>query len=66
MIKSQTDYAMLMASLPPYALSLWEVENKRLSRVQLDKHLSLLTAEDKQTLDKIEVALHCIGQKCHQ
>ena len=58
MIGPQTDYAMLIASLPPHALSLWDVQNKSLSRVQLDRHLSLLSVEDKQILDNIEAALH--------
>lgn len=57
MINSQTDYAMLMASLPPHALSLWDSKNKRLSRVQLDRHLSLLNSKDKQTLDEIQAVL---------
>jgi len=58
MINSQTDYAMLMASLPPHALSLWDVKNKRLSSVQLERHLSVLSAEDRQMLREIETVLH--------
>jgi len=58
MIKPQVDYAMLMASLPPHALSLWDDKNKSLSQVQLERHLTLLQPEDKQMLAKIESVLH--------
>jgi len=58
MITAQTDYAMLMASLPPHALSLWDIKNKRLSSVQLERHLSVLNAKDRQTLRDIEIVLH--------
>jgi len=58
MINPQTDYAMLMASLPPHALSLWDIKNKRLSPVQLERHLSVLSVKDRQTLREIETVLH--------
>lgn len=58
MIKPQTDYAMLMASMPAHALSLWDIKNRRLSKVQLERHLKLLSIKDKKMLDNIEAALH--------
>jgi len=54
----QTDYAMLMASLPPHTLSLWNVKHEPLSRVQLERRLSLLSAEDSDLLNAIEKVLH--------
>ena len=58
MIAPQSDYAMLMASLPTHALSLWNVKHSPLSRVQLERRLSLLNEQDSQLLVAIEKVLH--------
>ena len=58
MIQQKTDYAMLMASLPPHPLSLWDLKNKPVSRLHLERRLSLLNDQDKQQLAEIESILH--------
>ena len=58
MIQQKTDYAMLMASLPPHPLSLWDLKNKPISRLHLERRLSLLNDQDKQQLAEIESILH--------
>ena len=49
---------MLMASLPPHPMSLWDLKNKPVSRLHLERRLSLLNDQDKQQLDEIESILH--------
>ena len=58
MKRQQTDYAMLMASLPPHPMSLWDQKNKPVSRLHLERRLSLLNEQDKQQLAEIESILH--------
>ncbi|MCK5665562.1 MAG: DUF2764 family protein [Thiotrichaceae bacterium] len=58
MIKQQTAYTMLMASLPPLPLSLWNLKNKPVTRLSLDRQLNLLTEHDRQQLAAIESILH--------
>jgi len=57
-IQQKTDYAMLMASLPPHPMSLWDQKNKPISRLHLERRLSLLNDQDKQQLAEIESILH--------
>lgn len=57
-MQQQTDYAMLMASLPPHPMSLWDQKNKPISRLYLERRLSLLNKQDKQQLLEIESILH--------
>lgn len=49
---------MLMASLPPHPMSLWDNKNKPVSRLHLERRLSLLNEQDKQQLSEIESILH--------
>ena len=49
---------MLMASLPPHSLSLWDVKNKPISRLHLERRLTLLNDADRQQLSAIESILH--------
>lgn len=58
MIQQKTDYAMLMASLPPHPMSLWDLKNKPVSRLHLERRLNLLNDQDKQQLLEIESILH--------
>lgn len=58
MIQQATDYAMLMASLPPHPMSLWDKKNKPVSRLHLERRLTLLNEQDRQQLAEIEAVLH--------
>ena len=58
MIQQQTNYAMLMASLPPHPMSMWDLKNKPITRLHLERRLSLLNDQDKQQLLEIESILH--------
>jgi len=49
---------MLMASLPPHPLSLWDLKNKPVSRIHLERRLTLLNDTDRQQLEQIESVLH--------
>ena len=49
---------MLMASLSPHPMSLWDVKNKPVSRLRLDRRLTLLNDQDRQQLAAIEKILH--------
>jgi len=57
-VKQGTAYAMLMASLAPHPLSLWDLKNKPVSRIHLERRLGLLTDADRQQLAQIESILH--------
>ena len=58
MSQQLTDYAMLMASLSPHPMSLWDVKNKPVSRLHLERRLTLLNDQDRQQLVAIESVLH--------
>ncbi len=47
-----------MASLPPHPMSLWEHKNKPITRLHLEKRLTLLQDADRQQLMLIEGVLH--------
>jgi hypothetical protein len=49
---------MLMASLPPHPMSLWNNKNKPITRLHLEKRLTLLNDADRQQLAAIEGILH--------
>lgn len=57
-MKQQTVYTMLMASLPPHPLSLWNLKNKPVTRIHLERRLTLLKDQDRQQLEQIESILH--------
>lgn len=57
-MSKSTAYAMLMASLPPHPMSLWDLKNKPVSRLHLERRLSLLNEQDRQQLSEIESILH--------
>ena len=57
-MSKKTEYTMLMASLPPHPMSLWDQKNKPVSRLRLERRLSLLNEQDKQQLKEIESILH--------
>lgn len=57
-MKQQNAYAMLMAGLQPHPLSLWDVKNKPVSRIHLERRLSLLQGGDRQQLEEIVSVLH--------
>ena len=57
-MKQQNAYAMLMAGLQPHPLSLWDLKNKPVSRIHLERRLSLLQDQDRQQLEKIVSVLH--------
>ncbi|MBT6575618.1 MAG: DUF2764 family protein [Gammaproteobacteria bacterium] len=54
----QTDYAMLIASLSPHSMSLWDVKSKPVTRLHLERRLALLNDQDRQQLAEIETNLH--------
>lgn len=58
MIPEKTRYTMLMASLPPLPLSLWDFKERPISRLNLEKRLTLLNAADREQLAVIESILH--------
>ena len=58
MILQRTDYAMLMSSLPPHPMSLWDLKNKPVSRLHLERRLAQLNEHDRQQLVEIESILH--------
>ena len=51
-------YASLISSLPPHPLSLWQINYKPVSRIQLEKRLNVLTPQDAKLLAEIEARLH--------
>ncbi len=51
-------YTMLMASLPRHKNNLFDEDQVPLSRIQLNKRLTLLSPEDRNDLNKIEEMLH--------
>lgn len=57
-MQQEINYAMLMASLPPHPLSMWNLKNKPVSRLHLERRLTLLTESDRQQLAEIESVLH--------
>lgn len=57
-MSENTRYAMLMASLPPHPLSLWDLKNKPVSRIHLERRLRLLPEQDRQQLEQLESVLH--------
>ncbi|GAW87426.1 conserved hypothetical protein [Bathymodiolus platifrons methanotrophic gill symbiont] len=58
MKQQQMDYAMLMASLQPHPLSLWDLKNKPASKIHLERRLSLLQDSERQQLEEIVSVLH--------
>jgi len=58
-VKQKTAYTMLMASLPPHPMSLWDCfKHKPVTRLRLERQLKLLTEQDSQQLAAIESILH--------
>ncbi|OQK17850.1 hypothetical protein AU255_08305 [Methyloprofundus sedimenti] len=57
-MKQKTAYTMLMASLPPHPMSLWDFKRKPVTRLRLERQLKLLTEQDSQQLAAIESILH--------
>ena len=55
---SRYKYAMLLTSLPAHKINLFLSEQKTLSRIQLNKRLTLLDDNDKSDLERIETLLH--------
>jgi len=51
-------YTLLMTSLPPQPVDLFSAKILPISRIQLDKRLSLLDADDAADLARIERLLH--------
>ncbi|MBU2569217.1 MAG: DUF2764 domain-containing protein [Gammaproteobacteria bacterium] len=51
-------YTLLLSSLPVHPVDLFEARQLPVSRIQLDKRLALLDAEDAQDLARIEALLH--------
>lgn len=58
MILTNHRYTLLLSSLPPQPANLFSAKILPISRIQLDKRLSLLEAEDKEDLARIERLLH--------
>jgi len=54
----KTDYVVLIASLPPLPLSLWDLKNKPVTRLTLERQLKLLSDKDSEQLQLIESILH--------
>jgi len=57
-VSEATAYTMLMASLPPHPMSLWNFKNKPVTRLHFERQLKLLTEQDTQQLAAIESVLH--------
>jgi len=57
-VKQKTAYTMLMASLPPHPMSLWDLKHKPVTCLRLERQLKLLTEQDSQQLAAIESILH--------
>ncbi len=51
-------YTLLLNSLPVHPVDLFEARQPPVSRIQLDKRLALLDAEDAEDLARIEALLH--------
>ena len=49
---------MLMTGLQPHPLSLWDLKNKPVSKIHLERRLALLTEPDRAQLEKIVSVLH--------
>lgn len=58
MIARRYKYTLLLASLPRHATGLFSTSQTPLSRIQLDKRLTLLDAGDTEDLQRIEALLH--------
>jgi hypothetical protein len=57
-VKQKMAYTMLIASLPPHPMSLWDFKHKPVTRLRLERQLKLLTEQDSQQLAAIESILH--------
>lgn len=64
MIAEDFKYALLLSSLPVQPASLFMTKILPISRIQLDKRLALLDAQDTEDLARIEKLLH--WSKMHQ
>lgn len=58
MIQADNRYTLLLSSLPPQPANLFSTKILPISRIQLDKRLSVLEAGDSEDLARIERLLH--------
>ncbi len=58
MTLGKADYVVFIASLPPLPLSLWDLKNKPVTRLTLERQLKLLNEKDSEQLQLIESILH--------